>query len=97
MAAPAAKLWPHWQQQDPESSASIDHGAWDKWLGEFVTSAADGITRVDYAGVSTVDRARLRDYIDSLADIPILIVGCKSDIAADPAVRLRACCFVCVS
>ena len=71
LAAPSAKPWPRWNQQDPDSSLTIDHAAWNEWLGKFVSTAADGITRVAYASVTPADRARLRTYIDSLEAVPI--------------------------
>lgn len=71
LAAPAAKLWPRWSEHDAASSATISHTAWDDWLGQFVRVAADGSTRVAYARVSDADRARLRDYIESLGAIEI--------------------------
>lgn len=71
LAAPSAKPWPRWSQHDPDSSLIIDHAAWQEWLGKFVSRAADGVTRVAYAGVTSMDRARLRTYIDSLQAIPI--------------------------
>ena len=71
LAAPAAKLWPRWSEHDATSSAIISHDAWDAWLGRFVSVAKDAGTRVAYARVNAPDRARLRDYIDSLGAIEI--------------------------
>jgi hypothetical protein len=66
-AAPAARLWERWSAHNPESSAGIDHGAWNDWLAGHVISNPDGINRVHYAGVTGEDRAQLRRYIEGLA------------------------------
>lgn len=70
-AAPAARLWERWSAHNPESSAGIDHGAWNDWLAGHVISNPDGINRVHYAGVTGEDRAQLRRYIEGLAALPI--------------------------
>ncbi len=70
-AAPKPKLWPHWESHDAASVASIDHGAWDRWLDKLLKPSADGINRVDYAAVTAADRAALRAYIDALAGLDI--------------------------
>ncbi len=70
-AAPSARLWERWSAHNPESSATIDHGAWTDWLARRVIANPDGINRVNYAGVSGEDRAQLRRYIDSLSALPI--------------------------
>ena len=70
-AAPSARLWERWSAHNPESGATIDHGAWTDWLASRVIANPDGINRVNYAGVSGEERARLRRYIDSLAALPI--------------------------
>lgn len=71
LAAPSARLWEYWSAHDPESTATIDHGAWNNWLGRFVIASPDGINRVAYASVSREDRAQLKNYIDKLAALAI--------------------------
>ncbi len=70
-AAPSAKPWPLWEAHDAASAQQIDHGAWDRWLSQWVKPAADGINRIDYGGVGASDRADLRRYIDALSAIEI--------------------------
>lgn len=71
LAAPSARLWEYWSAHDPKSTATIDHGAWNNWLGRFVIASPDGINRVAYASVSREDRAQLKNYIDKLAALAI--------------------------
>lgn len=71
LAAPKAKLWPRWNNHDPESSASIDHGPWSDWLASYVSAPADGIARVAYGRVDAAGRARLQAYIDALGAVAI--------------------------
>jgi hypothetical protein len=71
LAAPKADLWPRWQQHDANSTAAIDHGAWDEFLRKFIVPSPDGINRVAYARVGTADKAALGAYVDRLAATPI--------------------------
>lgn len=70
-AAPSAKLWPHWQAHDPESTQTINHEAWNSWLAQWVVAGADGINRVAYHRVDAPARARLQEYIKQLAALDI--------------------------
>lgn len=70
-AAPRAELWPRWQAHDPASAAAVDHAAWDRWLGTYVTEGADGIARVAYGRVTAEDKVRLASYVERLAAAPV--------------------------
>lgn len=70
-AAPSAKLWERWNAFDPDSTATIDHQAWNNWLGRFVSAGPDGVNLVAYASVTATDRALLRTYIDELTSLQI--------------------------
>ncbi len=70
-AAPSAKPWPLWEAHDAASQQNIEHGAWDRWLSQWVEPGADGINRVDYGRIGEADRAELRGYIDALAALEI--------------------------
>lgn len=50
-------------------SATANHAAFDALLGRRARNSRDGVVRVDYAGwkASTVDRAALKAYIESLS------------------------------
>lgn len=70
-AAPKADLWPRWQASDPGSRIRIDHSAWARFLGKYLTAGKDGINRVAYGEVKGEDRRRLEDYIGQLAAAPV--------------------------
>ena len=71
-AAPKSDLWDRWTAHQPGSTLVPDHQAWSDFLGRYlVTSALDGINRVDYAGVTAEDRDRLKQYLLRLQEIPV--------------------------
>ncbi len=70
-AAPKAKLWKRWLPNNPESSLTIDHSQWDRFLKSNVTAGIDGINRVKYKQVSIADRAMLKDYINGLSEVQV--------------------------
>lgn len=70
-AAPSAKLWPRWAQHDATSTATIDHAAWNGFLGRFVRPGRDGINRVAYGKVTAADRAALKAYLKRMGRIRI--------------------------
>ena len=65
-AAPKAKLWPRWTAHDAASTATIDHGPWQKFLGRYVVPGSDGVNRVAYSKVTPADRSALDAYIGRL-------------------------------
>ena len=71
-ATPKSDLWDRWTAHQPGSTLVPDHQAWSDFLGRYlVTSALDGINRVDYAGVTAEDRDRLKQYLLSLQEIAV--------------------------
>jgi Protein of unknown function, DUF547 len=70
-AAPKAELWQRWTAHDPAATGTIDHEAWDHFLGAYVLSFPDGINRVAYANVTDADRRQLERYIGILTAIRI--------------------------
>ncbi len=68
LAAPEAELWERWTANDPDSTLSVDHGAWDAFLGAYVVAGADGINRLAYGNA---DRAALSAYIERTAAVPV--------------------------
>jgi hypothetical protein len=71
-AAPKAELWPRWQNNDPANKEKIDHGAWDRFVKQYVISPhPSGIYRVRYHAVAFEDRAALKTYLKNLQDLPI--------------------------
>lgn len=72
LAAPKARVWPRWQQHDPQSTRRIDHGAWTAWLQKYVdVSHPSGITRVRYTAVTPEDRQTLEKYVHTLQQVAI--------------------------
>jgi hypothetical protein len=69
--APSAELWARWQAHDRESRATIDHGAWDRFLKRYVVAGEQGMNLVDYRGVTAIDRESLGGYIALLAAVRI--------------------------
>ena len=69
--APQAELWSFWDTQDATATQTIDHSAWDDFLGRYLQQGDDGINRLRYAEVSASDRTALQDYIAQLQAIPI--------------------------
>ena len=70
-AAPKADLWPHWQANDANSKATLDHAAWAKFLSTYVVSGQDGINRIAYGTVTPGDKQALASYVDGLTAVPI--------------------------
>ncbi len=70
-AAPEADLWPRWREHDRQSSETIDHSAWTRFIERYRQMGDDGVARIDYGGVSQEDAQRLDAYLDALTDEPI--------------------------
>jgi hypothetical protein len=71
-AAPKADLWPRWQAHDPASTQTVDHRAWDAFLAAYlVVDHPSGVNMVNYAGVTSEDRAALQAYLDALQTTPV--------------------------
>ncbi len=71
MAAPPARPWKRWMPHDSQSTAAIDHTAWDAVLARYVSRHPDGINRVANGSVTAADRAALDRYLDALSATPI--------------------------
>lgn len=71
-AAPKAELWARWQKHDPAAPQQIDHGAWDRFLKQYVvTNDPSGIHRVRYQAVTPEDRKLLKGYVQALQAIAV--------------------------
>jgi len=71
-AASKAELWARWQKQDPASKQTIDHGAWERFLKQYViTNHPSGIYRMRYQAVAPEDFQSLRAYLQSLQSLTI--------------------------
>ncbi|MDF1556421.1 MAG: DUF547 domain-containing protein, partial [Deferrisomatales bacterium] len=71
-AAPKPDLWPRWEAHAPESTATVNHEAWETFLSKYlVTGHPSGVNRVGYADVSAEDKAALDRYVASLGATPV--------------------------
>lgn len=72
-AAPAAELWPKWDQSNSDNQQGIDHSQWQVFLDRYLKASGDpSVTRLDYAAVTGEDRQRLKDYLAQLQGVRIL-------------------------
>lgn len=72
LAAPSPDLWPHWQAQVAESTATVDHSPWDMLLKKYVvTNHPSGVNRFRYAAVSPVDRQVLDAYLTAMQQVKV--------------------------
>jgi hypothetical protein len=70
--APKAELWARWQKHEPANKQKIDHGAWDRFLKQYIVAPhPSGINRVRYHAVTPEDRQNLKAYLQSMQAVPI--------------------------
>jgi hypothetical protein len=65
-AAPKAVLWERWLANDPESTITINHAPWDRFLSKYLVPGDDGTNRVAYGKVTEKDRVALEAYVKYL-------------------------------
>ncbi|MDF1794638.1 MAG: DUF547 domain-containing protein [Thalassobaculaceae bacterium] len=70
-----------WRRTDPGSKRVVDHRVWQVFLDRNTRDWPDGITRVDYARVSTADRELLEAYIREQAAIPVAALSRREQLA----------------
>lgn len=70
-AQPKAELWERWAVHDDGAPRVLDHTLWERFLARHVVAGADGIHRVNYAGIDYEDTGYLRVYLDQLQRIPV--------------------------
>lgn len=69
-AAPKAERWAFWDASKPESTARVDHSAWDRLLKSYVVADhPSGINRVRYAEVTPEDKKALMAYLHDLQSV----------------------------
>ncbi len=66
-AAPSKDLWERWTAHDENAAKTIDHSAWTRFLERYRKLGPNGVSRIDYGGVSAEDERRLDAYIEDLA------------------------------
>jgi len=60
-----------WFTHDPDSTAKVDHSAWDRFLKKYVVDRRRKVNLVKYTEVTADDKPELDAYIDYLQSIPI--------------------------
>ncbi|MDA2910783.1 DUF547 domain-containing protein [Nitrospiraceae bacterium AH_259_D15_M11_P09] len=71
LAAPKGDLWDRWLAHDPQSTVTVDHMPWARFLKANIVRGADGVNRLPYATISAADRAALEGYLARLAEVPV--------------------------
>ena len=74
-AAPKADLWPVWQKSADQDGEQIDHSLWQGFLNRYLQLGRDGVTRMDYAGVSPSERKVLGRYLSMLQSREVTSMG----------------------
>lgn len=70
-AAPQAEIWDYWARNNPDSVTTVDHSDWDNWLKRYIVTDNSGLNKVRYGQVSQADKQTLKQYIESLARLPV--------------------------
>lgn len=71
VAAPKAKLWDRWTANDASATRTIDHSGWTRFLEKYVMTDKHGLNRIDYAGITEVDKTLLENYITELGAVTV--------------------------
>lgn len=79
--APSADLWPKWQAYDRNSTATVDHGAWDAFLKTYVSTDAVGLNRVDYRRAAKEAKPALHAYLASLREVRVATLNRREQMA----------------
>ena len=69
--APKAEIWDRWVAHQSDSSATVDHDAWDEFLKKYVSVHEDGVNRVAYGDVDGAGRSALDNYIRTLTAVSV--------------------------
>ena len=69
--APDAKLWERWLAHEPQSTATIGFGDWNRLLSVYVRPSESGVNHFDYAEVTPEDREALDAFLARMAAISI--------------------------
>lgn len=77
----ASLAFPALAAHDDGSVQTIDHGAWDEFLGRYVSTDKNGVNRVDYGAVSDADRTRLDAYVRNLEATRVTALSSDEQLA----------------
>ncbi len=74
-------LAPNFNVAAQTARTSVDHAAWDRFLGTYLSQDAQGVNRVAYARVTEVDRQRLQSYLSRLAQTDVSALNRDQQLA----------------
>lgn len=72
---------PVFQISDPYSSYTVDHSAWDCFLGKYMVTGASGVNRLRYRQVSFKDRQALKCYLQQLQSVDTRVLNRNEQLA----------------
>ncbi len=61
----------HWQAHAPQSTDTVDHGAWNAFLSDYLVLQQEGTDLVAYDQVTAEDHAALEDYVEALEAVTV--------------------------
>lgn len=79
--AAAASVADLYGQHAQGSSATVDHGAWDKLLKTYVVPGSDGVNRVRYARFKSEGHAALKAYVAALEKVDVATLDRQEQFA----------------
>ena len=69
-AAPAAEVWPFWATSNSNSTVTVDHQSWNRFLKSHVREDdTSGFYLVDYAAVTPQQRDQLNNYVKTVTSL----------------------------
>lgn len=74
-------LWEDWQQNAPLSKRHLSHRAWQQFIDTYVTNPVEGLSRVDYQGVTHSDKLHLKEYLVELSKVKITELNRREQLA----------------
>jgi len=69
--ASAANLAKTFGASDEASTATVDHGEWDRLIAKYLKRGKSGVALFNYAGVSAGDRKALKAYLAMLQKVEV--------------------------
>lgn len=70
-AVPDKELWPVWLENNPHSTARINHQPWQNFLDRYVVVDKSGNTLVRYSEVLGKDYDALESYLEQMSEVKI--------------------------
>ncbi|MDF4820647.1 DUF547 domain-containing protein, partial [Vibrio parahaemolyticus] len=68
LSAPKSDLWPYWKQSNQANQTQISHQEWQQLLDTYLVEQGEN-TLFRYSQVSSVDKTKLKQYIQRLAKL----------------------------